>query len=119
MIDPYVPSDVLLHHVPLGSTFGGAELELAGAMMVRTLQAGGDSWRTVYWEELETCMRADYASWVTVTRAWMRQPFVRPDFHGLVDKGFAVRHAHGVAFTPDGLERLRRWVRSPRDSKGA
>lgn len=60
------------------------ERECAAALIVRTLQVNGDTWRPVGWPEIEQVFKADIEAnrepWVLL----VRNPFFRPDVHDLV-----------------------------------
>lgn len=123
MADPFKPSQVFLNAVPpLTATMGRAEREHAAAMLVRVCQVLGDEWQSVEPVTLGRVIRDDLAAGVEPWKSLNTNPFFRPDFHDLVATGFAEwrEKAPGtpggppIAFTPKGIEALRRWVRAPR-----
>lgn len=121
----YKPSavDLFGSFPPLCATFDHSEAEAMGALMCRALDVLGDEWRPIGWSELIGVIRADVAAAkdnpeaTTIGKLMLdmsRNPFVRPDPHDLVKRGFAAwTDAPGglLAFTEIGFERLRRWVR--------
>ncbi len=106
----FKPSEIYLGGPPLVATMGRSELEHAAAIIVRTCQATGDVWRAVTWAEARLVIEADVAEKRTPFDAIWTNPFVRPDAHGLVAKGFASKDGDAVALTAQGLEAIRRWV---------
>jgi hypothetical protein len=119
----FKPSDVNLFErspFPLVNTFNRVEMEFAAALLVRACVARGDVWQSILPLELGETMKADLEPggiWETLKT----NPYVRPDFSGLVEKGWTEwdesRHPAGsdpaVRFTEAGLERLRAHLRPP------
>jgi hypothetical protein len=105
------PDRIVVHNVvpPLTGTFERCEAECAAACMVIAAQMFGD-WRDVTLKDIAQALREN-------PPAWDQNPFVRPDFHDLVNRGFAKfagRHRKKIRFTPKGLDRLlqsRWWAR--------
>lgn len=110
------PSEVVLFRsvLPLIATFGRAELEFAAALIVRGCVRNGDRWQSLSPREIGQAMKADAEPgepWETL----QRNPFLpQPDFHGLVERGFARfgeetpdGEAAPIELTERGLEVLR------------
>lgn len=113
------PSDVKLFArswVPLTATFGRVERELAAAFIVTTCVHHGDTWKPVTWKQIAETMRP----LMRVDRNWKEiagNPFVKPDVHDLIAKGFArwigekdADGDQGVEFTEEGMAVLRKEV---------
>lgn len=129
----FKPSDVNLlgSFPPFVATFDKTECECAAFYLVHALALGGDTWRAISWPEIGAVIRADIAacdppspdspkptSLQELVRDLSNNPFARPDFFKLVDKGYARWLGEPGGTTPleltaEGLERLRRWVRKP------
>ena len=118
----FKPSDVNLcgSFPPLVATYGRTDLEVTAAVIVRVLSEMGNTWRALEWSDVITVLTADLAEEHPSPRARLmrdivRNPFLRIAPAYLVEKGFAEwvdEPGAAVAFTADGLERLRRWAPS-------
>lgn len=111
----FKPSDVslTLSFPPLCNTMGKAEREQAATMIVRCCQLNGDTWQACAPTQLGETLTADIAAQAEPLHALSRNPFFRPDFHALVEKGYArflgdVEAAKNVPIelTQKGLESL-------------
>jgi hypothetical protein len=120
--DNFLPSEVFLNTVPpLGATMGKSEAEAAAACLVRAMQVRGDVWSPQFPKDIGEVLTADIDAKVEPWVSLNRNPFFRPDFRELVKRGFArcvgeVSEPDGewrraIEFTPEGIEKLRRWVR--------
>ncbi len=87
----FKPSDVSLTHSfpPLVGTLGKTESENAALIIQRTLVMLGDEWKPVRPKEMGAAIEADLKAKAEPVTALSRNPFFRPDFHGLVRDGFA------------------------------
>lgn len=112
------PSEVRVElPFPFTDTFQRNEYEAAAAFIVETCRHHGDEFGFVTREQMqatlkEVAQREPWASWVT-------NPFVRPDFNGLVLQGFAEwdteNGGHAIRLTDAALALLREhWVKSPK-----
>ena len=98
----------------VGSKFGRAELEFAAALVLRACFYEGDAWAPVRQEQIGAAMSKDAESG-GLFHHLQRNPFVpRPDFHGLVVRGFArfVGEPDGngnmaIEFTTAGIDAMR------------
>ncbi|MEM6988886.1 MAG: hypothetical protein AAF721_00270 [Myxococcota bacterium] len=97
--------------------FGRCEAEVAAAFLLWTLTSNGDEWRPVRPKEIGEAIRELLDS-EAEPPPWMNNPFARPDFYELVERGFAVWSSdeienRPIEFTPAGLDQLREspWVR--------
>jgi hypothetical protein len=127
----FKPSEVNLFwgFPPLVDTFGKTEIECAAFYIVRTLAVNGDAWRGVRWTEIADVIKdsmervnlplppLEKASREDVfVKDLATNPFARPDFFKLVDKGFARwlgkegEKNRPIEFTDHGFERLQRWI---------
>lgn len=111
----FKPSDVPLYGVPLTDTFGKTEMEVAAALLVRTLQRGGDTWRPVPSEELLAAAKADMDEDVRPIASLLRNPFLRPDFGALDRRDFTRFDGTSRELTALGLDVLRRFVARHRE----
>ncbi len=111
----FKPSDVILVGIPLTGTMGRAEAEAMATLLVRTCQVQGNAWQNVEPRAIGEVIQADLAAEREPLHSLNRNPFFRPDPHELVRRGFAEwagGEGKSLRFTPAGLERLRKWVRS-------
>ncbi len=104
MID-FWPDDVLLDAtaLPLCGTLGHVETEVAAAMLVLALASRGYGWVPVPFSELAATLEGSELR-------WLRNPFCRPDFGELIEKGYAIRpfdSSDWLELTPAAIERLR------------
>lgn len=126
MRDPeFTPSQVtLIGPLPLTDTMGRAERECAAAILVRASHVKGDQWQYLPPPAIGEVMKADIEAGNQPWERLNRNPFMPfPDFHDLVEEGFAEfeRRRHGyeykgdpaVSFTEKGLRALRRWLQKP------
>lgn len=108
----FKPSDLRIETpIPFLDTFENVETELAAACLARALAVTGDTWRGLQWRELADAMLADPGPLAPI----MKVPMARPNYHKLVDGGFA-RWEGGedvktLAFTTAGIKRLAKWAR--------
>lgn len=125
------PSDVILRVPPLTDTMRKTEIECAAALLVATLALRGDEWRPLLWSDVQEAARAcrgekpegpegpeDRAA----SFLWdvQRNPFLRPDFPGLLAGGFATKDDSGaITFTHEGLAALAKWVCLPAQPEAA
>ena len=112
----FKPSQVFLSSgPPLGATMRKTEREAAAAYIVRTCQAHGDIWQPVSDSMLRTTLREDMAADREPFISWIRNPFLKPDFPGLVDDGFPQyidqEGLSSIEFTQAGLDALKPYVR--------
>lgn len=109
----FKPSQVEILPSPLIATMGRAETESAAALIVHTCAANGDAWQAVSTDMVVRAVR-DAGPDSTIGQI-VRNPFLAPDFVGLVAAGFATRSAvdgaTSYALTENGIARLGRWVR--------
>lgn len=119
----FMPSDVILRVPPLTDAMRKTEIECAAALLVATLALRGNEWRPVLWSEVQDAARScrgtepegpeDRAA----SFLWyvQRNPFLRPDFPGLLAGGFATRGGadDAITFTPAGIAAMAGWVRLP------
>lgn len=100
------PSDVPLRRpVPLVGTMGKAEVEAAAAWLVLALRDNGDEWGGVAASDLKVVQDEHSASLL-----WLTNPFLVPDFDGLVDRGFAEfvgAKRRVLRFTSAGIQALK------------
>jgi hypothetical protein len=114
----FTPADVFLNTVPpLLATMGKSEAEAAAAMLVRAMQVHGNVWAPMLPRDMGLVLRADLGGKVEPWSSLNRNPFFRPNFDLLIEKGFArwvgdesEGRGRPVEFTAAGLEKLRRWV---------
>lgn len=114
----FKPSQVqLAPDAPLVATMGRAELEHAAAMIVRACQVSGDVWQPIAPTRMGVVINDDLAAKREPFHSLNTNPFFRPDFRGLVEKGFARWTADGsgapIELTAEGIARLSRWVVLP------
>ena len=111
--EPFNPSEVALYGAtPLTAAFGRSELEHAAAMIVRTCQVLGDKWQAVTSDDVNIVFKDDIDNGRSPFCLWMRNPFFKPDFYDLVERGYAhVENVQtrAVGLTEAGIERLRVW----------
>jgi hypothetical protein len=82
----------LTHAIPLGATLGKSEIEQAAALILFALHELGREWSAAVAEqEITSVLRAAFASDREPVRSWARNPFLRPSFYMLVQRGFATR----------------------------
>lgn len=116
---PFKPSDVDLRgsFPPLVGTMERAELEMAASLLVRACQVRGDAWQPVSPMQIGIVINDDLAAKCEPFYSLNQNPFFRPDFWKLAEKGFARFTAEGkgapIELTEAGIERLRRWARKP------
>jgi len=104
------PSDVVLMPIPLTGTFGCSELECAAALAVWTLRRNGNTWRRLWHDEMEACLRVDVLSGAEPVSSWCRNPFFRPSLAGLQERHFALVTDRTVELTALALSAMERWV---------
>jgi hypothetical protein len=109
----FKPSQVFLNAVPpLVGTMGKTEAEVAAALLVRACHVRGDAWAPVRAEEMGRVLSADLEAKTEPWASLDRNPFCKPNFDILVERGFA-EFSDGrrvLALTEKGIEALRRWV---------
>jgi len=118
MNDPtFKPSDVFLNpYCPLADTMHRIEREQAAAMLVHACVELGDAWRLLTLRDVERVFTVAMLEGRSPFASWLRNPFFRPDFRELCEKGYArwdrlvVGGELAIAFTDYGLEAMRRWV---------
>lgn len=107
------PSEIslLLSFPPLIDTMGRVEREAAATLLVRACQHKGDTWAPMEPLDIGAVIKYDLENQIEPLCKLNRNPFWRPDFCDLVDKGFARwtttndQHAP-IEFTKKGLEVL-------------
>lgn len=111
----FKPSEVILVVPPLVATMGHAGSQHAASLLVLGCQFHGDTWGPMssrqVGEAIKWALEEKREPWPSLNR----NPFFKPDIYELVSKGFArwtEEDGGTVAFTDEGLERLRRWVRA-------
>jgi hypothetical protein len=86
------PNEILF--TPIGSMLGtldNAELEFAGAMVVRYQQLqGGDEWVPMPTEDFWEVLKTD-----EMTQKWSKNPFWQPNLKGLIEGGWIEGWAFG------------------------
>lgn len=109
------PGSIVLAAFPLVDTMRKAEAEIAAAMVVRTLHRRGNVWREVMLKEVGSVIGEEIDAGLPPFAELSRNPFVRPDFHELVDRGYAVINGEEgdatITFTDAGIAAMRRWQR--------
>lgn len=126
-VSMFKPSHVTVENPPFKGAFHNSECELAVALIVRACQVLGDAWQPMLPAVIGKVgieeHRAGRQPWVSL----LNSPFLRPDFKGLVDRGFAcwredfakaagVRGA-AIELSPQSIGRLAPWV--PLERRGA
>jgi len=66
-----------------------AEAECALGLYVRACQVRGDTWQPLVPRDMGEVLKADVAAGRRPFSMLVHNPFWRPDFHDLVDRGFA------------------------------
>jgi len=92
---------------------GHAESEHAAALIVLTRKHMGDTWGPIAPRDVGEAIKAELAAGNEPWKSLNRNPFFRPDFFELVQKGFAQwteKEGGPLELTPKGIEALRRWV---------
>src|SRR5574341_1966777 len=111
-MESFKPSQVFLNTVPpLVGTMKHSECEHAAALIVRVCQVRGDKWAPVSPRELGETITADLDAKVEPWVSLDKNPFFRPNFHALIEEGFARwSEAEGgpLEFTDKGIEARRR-----------
>jgi hypothetical protein len=78
----------MLGPIPLVGVYGKMEIELAGAAIIRTCQFHGDEWKPVSRKMMQDVYQSDIET--RYVKFWEIPSFIlRPNFHLLVDRGFA------------------------------
>ncbi|MFL5303049.1 MAG: hypothetical protein ACJ79R_22185, partial [Anaeromyxobacteraceae bacterium] len=109
-------SQVVLGVPPLTGTMGHSECEHAAAIIVRVCQVRGDRWQPVSPAMLGEVINTDLDAKAEPFHSLNRNPFFRPDFCELVEKGFARwcgtdgEKGLPIELTEAGIAALRRWV---------
>lgn len=104
------PSDIRLGAPPLVGTFGVAEAEAAGALMVRTCQVLGDQFQAVHFAQVMKVWDADVEASRPPFAALRANPFFRPFAYELVRRGFARwtdKEGGPLEFTAKGIDALK------------
>lgn len=96
---------------PLGGTLGSCEIEYAAALVLLVLHRLGRSWsESVTTNELCMLLSEQFGAGAEPIRSWGRNPFLRPDWDGLVERGFAQRDespdGYALTLTPAALDRV-------------
>lgn len=121
MTPSFKPSDVLLVVPPLTGTMNHSESEQAAALIVYVCTMKGDTWQPMLFGDVQAAAQAaSEATEPTRRERWfrdiMRNPFIRPDVHKLVEEGFAEmlsaeREPIVVQLLPKAFEAIeKRWV---------
>src|SRR5690606_37075798 len=108
------PNDVVLDTPPLTGTLDKVEIEFAAALMVQALKVLRLGWTPITARQLGAAIRSELNAGNEPIATWNRNPFLRPDFPGLVARGFAVKSGPGdemLELTHNCLLRLLPWVR--------
>lgn len=106
------PLNVVLLTPPLVGTMGRSEIEVAAALLVRTLQVTGNTWRGVTPKEVGDVLAGDLHAECEPVTSWNRNPFIMPDFPGLLQEGFTKYsdpESNAMEFTAMGLKAIERW----------
>lgn len=107
---------------PLVGTMRKTEAEIAAALIVRACHVRGDRWQPLRPDDLGTVIKADLEAKQEPWASLNTNPFCRPDFHKLIEFGFAAwvgeATPKAIEFTDKGLLALQRWVRRPEVSNG-
>lgn len=123
MTTPFKPSHVALTTPPLTATMGKTEVECAAAVIVFALARGGDEWRPITAKEVGGVIRHAMDNGVEPVKSWSSNPFLTPDFAGLIAGGFVTRTPSDdgavLEFVPAAIERLRPWVLGLASVEGA
>jgi hypothetical protein len=117
-MEAFKPSQVVLVDIPLVGTLDRTEVEIAAACIVRACQVFGDEWKPISMKQLFDTLEADERERREPFCYLIHNPFARPDFTQLVDRGFA-RMASipddateaQVELLPVALDRIQKWVR--------
>jgi len=104
------PSEVVLTGVPLCGTMRKAEIEAAAAIIVRACQVKEDRWQALTLQQILDVSRKDFVAKREPFCSWLINPFLRPDFSGLVDGGWARFVGQALELTDKGITALDRWV---------
>lgn len=104
----FKPTDVNIESLPFVGMLGRSELEVAVAYVIAGRQKVND------WSTPMTPLRLSSAlSDVMVHNAYVRDvvknPFLKPDFDGLMDAGIIDKH---YCFTSEGLTKLIPWAQT-------
>jgi hypothetical protein len=115
MNDPgFDPIDVVLDTPPLTGTLERVEIECAAALLVQALKVLGLGWTPIGVRQLAETIKSEMDAGNKPIATWSRNPFLRPDFAGLVARGFAVKSGpqgdEMLELTNECLLRLLPWV---------
>lgn len=118
------PSEVFLAAVPLVGTLDHAEAEFAASLIVRVCQVDGDAFAPVISKRVGEVLKADSEAKTEPMASLLLNPFFRPDFYDLVERGFArwlgEPGKSPLELTEGCVARLERWrVPAPAAKEGA
>lgn len=110
----FKPSQVrLIEPVPFIGTFGKVESECAAGFLVLAMRHFGDKWESVFPPDCGVVLHNHHGK---PGYSWLANPFCRPDFPLLIERGFAeftgedTGRGQPIAFTDAGLDAMRKWV---------
>lgn len=114
----FKPSDVTLMIPPLTGTMGKSEVEYAAALIVFVCTAKGDAWQPVTFADVRAAAKeAESAAAPSARQKWLLaalgNPFLHPDVHGLIARGFAEKlpgPSVVVQLLPAAMTAIERWV---------
>ena len=115
----YKPSDIrLTAECLLTGTMERTEIEHAAACVVRACQFHGDTRQIIDWPMVQEALRDDRKTGREPFASILVNPFFRPDFHGLGERGYAVVDGDQMMLTPKACEAMRPWIRGPHRQPG-
>lgn len=103
----------LVETPPLTATLGRCELEFTAALILFGLHTLRRPWSApIAATELGKVLSDALGSGTEPIKSWARNPFLRMEFDGLVERGFALREktpgGDVLTLTPAALERMAR-----------
>lgn len=112
----FKPSEVHLDVFPLMGTYNRVEREYAAAMLVHVCALKGDRWQPITLAMIEEVVSDIIRHERAPMIHWIRNPFARPAYDELAQRGFAQwvmleDGSRGLELTAVGLEALLKHVR--------
>jgi hypothetical protein len=109
---------------PLKATLGRSELEYAAALILCALHRLGRAWtEPLSAKEIGATLSDAFNAGEQPICSWARNPFLRPDWDGLVERGFAQRDetpdGDVLTLTPAALERVAAHLEPDADGRSA